>query len=207
MASSLLKKIRIRAARCTDQLLQLRAECATPEDAERLEQCIAAMRDASGRMDDVFHDYAPAVAPRRQKASSSPAPLPPSNPGKAPVYGPATGVYVAPPPQPKTFATQELSRPEGEDEFVVLPDNMTDAQFVDFSLRGHTSAYEIEAAKQLDAMPGWLYMDAAKRAAAIRVLAAEFQAIDISDDVQLVATPERLKELTPMPVGSTDEVF
>ena len=196
MASSLPKKVRIRATRCTDQLLQLRAECATPEDAERLEQCIAAMRDATGRMDDVFHGYTPAVAPRRQKASSTPAPLPPSDPGKPPVYGPETGVYVAPSPQAKTWQAREVISSDN-DAPVVLPDNMTDAEFVKFCLMEQTTAYEIEAAKQLAAMPGWAYLAADKQASAIRTAASELERDDVSDDDPLIVKPETLAALVP----------
>lgn len=186
MASSLLKKIRIRAARCTDQLLQLRAECATPEDAQRLEQCIAAMREASGRMDDVFHDYKPAVAPRRQQARSTP-PLPPSDPGKAPVYGPATGVTEAQAPQPKTWATREAGRRDDDDELPFIPGKLTTEQEVELILRGKMGGfYDNKAAVQLAAdADSWNLLDAAERLASIRELALKLEEDDPMDDVQL----------------------
>lgn len=190
------KRIKARMNRCIENSLELRGLGDASEDAV-VNLCIEVMQKAQADIYTMIANAEKSKKPvRRTAASSTPAPLPPSNPGKPPVYGPTTGVYVAPPPQPKTFATQELARSQ-DDEFVVLPDNMTDAQFVDFSLRGHTSAYEIEAAKQLAAMPSWAYLADDKQASAIRTAASELERNDTSDDDPLIVSQETLAALVP----------
>ena len=190
------KRLKARINRCIENSLELRGLGDASEDAV-VNLCIEVMQKAQADIYTMIANAEKSKKPvRRTAASSAPAPLPPANPGKPPVYGPATGVYEAPAPQPKTFATQELARPE-DDDFVVLPDNMTDAQFVDFSLRGHTSAYEIEAAKQLAAMSGWPALAIEKQAGAIRTAAAELARDDVSDDDPLIVKPETLAALVP----------
>lgn len=199
MASSLLKKVRTRVARCSDQLLQLRAECATAEDAQRLEQCIAVIRDATGRMDDVFHDYQPAVAPPRQRVHVSPLAAP-STPTPPPVYGRETGITEAQPQQSKNWAFNDIVGGVGsDDDIVMLPSNMTDAEFVKHCLEKHTTASQIDAAEALAAMPGWPHLSDAAKASAIRRVSAEMEQDDdfVDDSKPLVARPESLRELVP----------
>ena len=80
---------------------------------------------------------------------------------------------------------------------MVLPDNMTDAEFVKFCLLEQTTAYEIEAAKQLSTMSGWPALAAEKQASAIRTAAAELERDDVSDDDPLIVNPETLAALVP----------
>ena len=194
MASSLLKKVRIRAARCEIQLLELRAECTNVDDQRRLDVCIAAMREASSRMDAALLDIVPApaaptmspplpaaVAGHQMPPARLPdSPVPETVRAAAPVYGPSTGVYEAKAPGMKGAAAQII-----EDDRDVMPManyHADDDEKADEILRGiRGGAYQNDAAKRLALRPQWGFWTGSEKLVAIDELARELEANDDTD--------------------------
>lgn len=97
--AAIAKKINIRMGRCMDQLLALKADVKSAEDARQLAGCIEALRKAQADMNDlihggpvavsqppVLHATAPTAAhaaryvPQAPKQPAQPAHIPPRNP-------------------------------------------------------------------------------------------------------------------------------
>ena len=181
MSYSLIKKVGVRMARCEAELLKLRLACTDGAEAKRMDRAIAVFREAGGRMNDAFLDIAaddvpaapaPVAAAPAQKAKPAPA-------GKPPVYGPSTGVYVAPADGMKGTAAQII---ESENDVMHMARRGSPAIEVAEILAGNLgTGYECDAARTLSLNPAWEFWTPEERLAAIEDKGRQLEDADDTD--------------------------
>lgn len=148
-------------------------------------KCLAIIQTAQV---DVIRAIAEGEAQARQAAKPKPPVITYPTGLKPPVYGPATGVQMAPVKPPKTKASRIFVQERddvGIDEGLVLPLNMTDEQWLGYAEAGHCGYYPMHAVKALkegDAK-AWEYMDAGERRAAVKAKADQLERDDDFSDL------------------------
>lgn len=207
MASSLQKKVRLRAGRLVEQLVELRPQCVGDDERLRLEECIGIARLAAGDLEDTFSGYKPAPRPRRSApVITYPQGLQP------PVRGPGSGVVEALPRAPKGWAAREMMRrdadgggrqaaPAPAPATVQYMDASSDdirqaeAFLLDCEREGDLSShYTTMAFAEVCRLPAWESMDAIRRAELVRSRAEEMAIDDGQPDMD-----EEMDSVTVVP--------
>lgn len=192
MSYSIIKKVGVRMARCEAELLKLRLACTDAGEAKRMDRAIAVFREAGGRMNDAFLDIAaddaPAAATRAQAPAAAVAqPAKAAPVGKPPVYGPTTGVYVAPAEGMKGTAAQII---ESENDVMRMARRGSPEVEVAEILAGNLgTGYECDAAKILAGNPAWEFWTPEERLAAIEDKGRQLEASDDTDYFADAAAP------------------
>lgn len=196
MASSLQKKVRLRAGRLVEQLVELRPQCVGDDERLRLEECIGIARLAAGDLEDTFSGYKPAPRPRRSApVITYPQGLQP------PVRGPGSGVVEALPRAPKGWAAREMMRrdadgggrqaapapaPAPAPYMAATADDILQAEAFlrDCEREGDLSSYYTTMAfAEVCLLPAWKSMDAIRRAELVRSRAEEMAIDEGQSDV------------------------
>ena len=190
--ASLSKKVKTRVARCVEQVMELRQGDLTADEAQQIEQAVDVLRAAAASVDDLFFK-AKAARQISERAAYTPpavasaAPAKAAPVGKPPVYGPTTGVYMAPADGMKGTDAQII---ESENDVMHMARRGSPAIEVAEILAGNLgTAYECDAARILSGNPAWEFWTPEERLSAIEDKGRQLEAADDTDYFSDTAAP------------------
>ena len=173
------KRVKARVNKCVEAALELQGTGANDAENAAIDLCIEALRRVQAEVYAKLQASEESLRRPRGRPVAVPPAAPPAAAVKPPVYGPSTGVYMAPAEGMKGAAAQII---ESERDVMRMAKRGDAATEVAEILAGNLgTGYECDAAKTLSLNPAWEFWTPEERLAAIEDKGRQLEDADDTD--------------------------